>query len=427
MKQLLAFMLIPFCLAPLLLYSSEKSEWSNEMQYSLISNVATDAFYFDKIPNNPNLYHSASSYKDSNLTAVSHTIKPNSKITITGMIINDNLIPVFVLSDGTYIEASHQIIYDDIVYSQEKVDLDYWLEEDFKVYNQPLVYGSKEVKSSLTSYTQIHLTEKAVTEQGVYYKVSGKGWISEDYLSVTDNRMKKIQNLLTQKYNQPNYSIFVKQLNTQKSAGINENTKMYAASVAKLATLYYTQEQIQDGKLKFTDKLKYISEVNNFKEAYNPSGSGKISKTADNKEYNVENLLKAVAQNSDNVATNILGYYVAEQYDKDFQDEIDALSGMKWDMKERNISAEAAANMMEAIYYQDGKIIEYLSSTDYDDSRIAKDISVQVSHKIGDAYDYKHDVAIIYAEEPYIVSIFTDKASYDDITRIADDIYAVLK
>ena len=34
-------------------------------------------------------------------------------------------------------------------------------------------------------------------------------------------------------------------------------------------------------------------------------------------------LLKAVAQNSDNVATNILGYYVANQYDKAFQKSVD--------------------------------------------------------------------------------------------------------
>ena len=415
-------------MTPLHLFSSEKNvEWPNEMQYELSSNAATAAFYFDTIPNNPNLYSSTPVYKNSSLTVVSKTIKPNSKITITDFLINDDLIPVFMLADGTYIEASHRLIYDDIVYSKENVDLNYWLKDNFKVYNQPLVYGSKEVKSSLTAYTQIHLTEKAVTEQGVYYKVSGKGWISEEDLSAEDNRMQKVQNLLTQKYNQSNYSIFVKQLKTQKSAGINENTKMYAASVAKLATLYYTQEQIQNGNIKLSDKLKYTSDVNSFKEAYNPSGSGKISKTADNKEYSVETLLKAVAQNSDNVATNILGYYVAKQYDNDFQTEIDSLSGMKWDMKERNISAKAAANMMEAVYYQDGKIIEYLSATDYDDSRIAKDISVQVSHKIGDAYDYKHDVAIIYAEEPYIVSVFTDKATYDDITKIADDIYAVLK
>lgn len=50
-----------------------------------------------------------------------------------------------------------------------------------------------------------------------------------------------------------------------------------------------------------------------------------------------------------------------------------------------------------------------------------------MAHKIGDAYDYKHDVAIIYGDTPFVLSIFTDKATYDDITAIADDVYAILK
>ena len=48
-------------------------------------------------------------------------------------------------------------------------------------------------------------------------------------------------------------------------------------------------------------------------------------------------------------------------------------------------------------------------------------------YKIGDAYDFKHDVAIVYADSPFILSIFTDKEGYDKITSIADDVYGILK
>ena len=47
----------------------------------------------------------------------------------------------------------------------------------------------------------------------------------------------------------------------------------------------------------------------------------RLVKMPDDKNYSLENLLKAVAQNSDNVATNILGYYVTNQYDKAFQNQ----------------------------------------------------------------------------------------------------------
>ena len=50
-----------------------------------------------------------------------------------------------------------------------------------------------------------------------------------------------------------------------------------------------------------------------------------------------------------------------------------------------------------------------------------------VAHKIGDAYDFKHDVAIVYTDSPFILSIFTDKEGYDKITSIADDVYGILK
>ncbi|MCC9898726.1 serine hydrolase, partial [Streptococcus agalactiae] len=123
--------------------------------------------------------------------------------------------------------------------------------------------------------------------------------------------------------------------------------------------------------------------------------------------YTVKELLEATAKESDNVATNMLGYYVNNQYDSMFQTQVDTISGMHWDMKKRQISPQAAGKMMEAIYYQNGDIVNYLSKTDFDNTRIPKNIPVKVAHKIGDAYDYKHDAAIVYAEQPFIMIIFT--------------------
>ena len=82
---------------------------------------------------------------------------------------------------------------------------------------------------------------------------------------------------------------------------------------------------------------------------------------------------------------------------------------------------------MEAIYQQNGAIIDSLSQTNFDNQRISKDIPVKVAHKIGDAYDFKHDVAIVYANSPFILSIFTNHSDYETISKIANDIYEVLK
>ena len=427
MKKLFAVMLMTFLLTPLSAISTEKDlSLSNEEKYNLSSNIATTEVYFDNIPTNPILYKDSYTYSDINLNNGLKLIKSDTKLSVINMRINDNSIPVFELADGSFIEASHQNIYDDVVYNQSSENLDFWLEDSFLTYSAPYTNGIKEVKNNLSSYTMVHATQKATTYHGTYYKINNY-WINDTFLSTSDNRMEKVQSLLSQKYNKSDYSIYVKQLDSKESAGINAVMAMYAASVAKLATLYYVEEQMQNGTISANDKLTYTDKVNSFEKAYDVSGSGNMVKTADNKDYTIAELLSAVAQNSDNVATNILGYYVAHQYDADFQSEVTSIAGANWDMKSRSISAKTAANLMEAIYYQNGDIVSYLSSTDFDTSRISKDIPVQVAHKIGDAYDYKHDVAIIYADEPFILSIFTNNADYDDITNIANDVYAILK
>lgn len=125
------------------------------------------------------------------------------------------------------------------------------------------------------------------------------------------------------------------------------------------------------------------------------------------------------------MATNILAYYVADQYGVDYQNVIANLAD--WNMEKREVSSQTAAKVMSAIYEQNGQIVDYLTHTQFDDQRIPKFINVPVAHKIGDAYDFRHDVAIVYTDEPFILSIFTENTSYDDISAIAKDIYTILK
>ena len=106
---------------------------------------------------------------------------------------------------------------------------------------------------------------------------------------------------------------------------------------------------------------------------------------------------------------------------------LDKIAKKHWDVEKREASAEMAGNVMEAVYQQNGPIIDALSSTKYDNQRIARDLPVKVAHKIGDAYDFRHDVAIVYTNSPYVIAIFTDHSNYDTISNISKDIYEVLK
>lgn len=383
--------------------------------------------YFQTIPQNPNVFQTETLYSDLELTDVAGQLQPNQAFSITDVAVNSKKELVFQIDNASYIVADTNKLFDDDVLAENLVEQTYWTNKNVVVLSSPIANQAKEVKTDLKSYQAVNVTKIATTPLGDFAYIADKGWIAMDNLSTVDNRMEAVQDLLTQKYSKNNIGIYVKQLSTGQSAGLNQDRVFYSASIAKLPILYYVQEQINAGQVDLTTKVKYTADSMSFPGAYVVGGSGSLSKTPDNKEYSVEELINKTAKESDNVASNLLSYYVTHQFNDDFYQNITAITGSKWDMVTRETTAEVAGKMMEALYEQEGYVLESLVSTQFDNQRISKDIAVPVAHKIGDADDVKHDVAIVYAESPFVLSIFTDKSSYDEITQIANDVYGILK
>jgi len=187
MKKLLAIMLMFVFSTPIFVISTEKKPIA----------------FFDKIPTNPNLYHDVSSFSTADLTGKVQKIKLGSKFKIRSLITNKAKTPVFKLSNGRFIRASHDNVYEDIVLRRENVKGSYWLKKTFTVYQTPYVAGTKIANTKLTNYNKVHISQKAITKHGIYLKADGQGWINEKDLTVQDNRMEKVQALLTRKYNKP--------------------------------------------------------------------------------------------------------------------------------------------------------------------------------------------------------------------------------
>ena len=400
-------------------------ELTAQEEYELTQTVYDQ--YFQTIPQNPNVFQTESIYSDVNLTQVSGQIKPNQDFSITGVAINERKELVYQLDNTHYILASKQLLFDDTIVTESTVEQTYWLKQGFTVLSSPISNQAKELKTDLRAYQAITISKIATTAIGDFAYISDRGWISLKDLSEKDNRMEAVQALLSSNYSKNNIGIYVKDLTTETEAGINQDKIFYSASIAKLPILYYVQEQLNAGQVALNTTVKYTAESISFNGAYKVSGSGSLSKTPDNKDYTIEELINKTAKESDNVASNLLSYYIANKFDDDFFQVTTAVTGRKWDMVSRETSAQVAGKMMEALYEQNGYVIESLLSTQFDNQRISKDIPVPVAHKIGDADDVKHDVAIVYAESPFVLSIFTDKSSYDEITQIANDIYGILK
>lgn len=400
-------------------------ELTAQEEYELTQTVYDQ--YFQTIPQNPNVFQTESIYSDVNLTQVSGQIKPNQDFSITGVAINERKELVYQLDNTHYILASKQLLFDDTIVTESTVEQTYWLKQGFTVLSSPISNQAKELKTDLRAYQAITISKIATTAIGDFAYISDKGWISLKDLSEKDNRMEAVQALLSSNYSKNNIGIYVKDLTTETEAGVNQDKIFYSASIAKLPILYYVQEQLNAGQVALNTTVKYTAESISFNGAYKVSGSGSLSKTPDNKDYTIEELINKTAKESDNVASNLLSFYIANKFDDDFFQVTTAVTGRKWDMVSRETSAQVAGKMMEALYEQNGYVIESLLSTQFDNQRISKDIPVPVAHKIGDADDVKHDVAIVYAESPFVLSIFTDKSSYDEITQIANDIYGILK
>ncbi len=420
-------MLLPFFFKTLPVISTDVDFSLTDTQRYQLSQTAISPTTGLQIPKNPVLKTSVPVYKDADLKTPVKTLSPDDPLMIQSVEVNLLGLPVFHLADQTYMLADETLYYQDVVLDQMPLSGTYWTRKVDSIYDSPFVKGSKEVSQKPKDYTQVKVTAVATTHSGTYYQLDQYGWIEGHLISNQDTRMEKVQDVLTKKYQKADYGISVKQLETGQVAAINAEKVMYAASLAKLPVLYYTQEAINQGKISKDTKFKYISKVNDFYGAYDPSGSGSLPKKADNKEYTVADLMKKVAQQSDNVASNMLAYYVTDQFGPDFQNQIKTISGRTWDMKKRDVSPETINTVLEALYHQNGFVLDDLSKTDFDNKRISKNISDKVSHKIGDAYEYKHDAAIIYTQSPFIITIMTNKADYDDITDIADDIYEILK
>ena len=422
MRKFLIILLLPSFLTISKVVSTEKEVVYTSKEIYYLSQSDFGIYFREKL-NAPVVYGEIPVYANEDLVIESGKLTPKTTFHITEWRLNRQGIPVFKLSNHQFIAADKRLLYDQS--EARSVVKKVWLESGFKVYNSP--YDLREATSFLTSYSQVSIDKTMFVEGREFLHIDQVGWIDKDYTSEKDNRMSKVQEILSEKYQKDSFSIYVKQLTTGNEAGVNQDKKMYAASVLKLPYLYYTQEKINEGVYQLDTSLKYISEVNDFPGSYKPEGSGSLPKKEDNKEYSLKDLITRVSKESDNIAHNILGYYVSNKSDIDFKTKLSVIMGHDWDPKEKLISSEMAGKVMEAIYNQNGFVLESLTKTAFDNQRIPKGVSVKVAHKIGDADEFKHDTAIVYTDSPFILSIFTENSDYDTITKIAKDVYEVLK
>lgn len=255
-----------------------------------------------------------------------------------------------------------------------------------------------------------------------------QGYLNANATSLTAEKMKKVQKLLDNKYRTPNMGIYVMSLVDGSTASVNGSQSFVAASTGKLPAMYYSQKMINDKRIDPNKKYKYTDAINQMPYySYQRDGAGILQGKPYGTSYSIDTMMNWTAKYSDNQGANFLGYYAGRQYDAEMRRDISKIIGRTW-VSPFNITAKENALLMEAIYKQNGKLINYMSNTQFDNQRIPKYLPVKVAHKIGDVNSYVHDVAIVYANEPYVLSVMTKNGiSYETISKLSKEVYDILK
>ncbi len=254
------------------------------------------------------------------------------------------------------------------------------------------------------------------------------GYLNESATSRDAEKLAKVQKLLNSKYSSPNLGIYVTSLADGSSASVNGNKIFTAASTGKLPAMYYTQKMINQKKLDPNKKYMYTDAINQMPVySYMRGGAGILQGKPYGSYYSLDTMLNWTAKYSDNQGANFLGYYGANQYDAKMRNEISSIIGRTW-YSPFQVSAKENAMLISAMYRQGGQVMRYMQNTVFDNQRIARDLPVPVAHKIGDVGSYCHDVAVVYTDSPYVLSIMTQNGtSYDTISRISNDVYNIMK
>lgn len=215
------------------------------------------------------------------------------------------------------------------------------------------------------------------------------------------------------------YGIFLIDINTGCTAGINETKQFHAASTIKLPINLYLYKQISRGHISSSTKLTYLAK-------HHEEGTGYLKNMKIGSCFTIAELSRASIIYSDNVAINILYDYLGRTNVKNYMRKL----GGRVVQNESNTTCpkDMALYMNEiAKFAQDnsnlgGVLIHHLENTVFKE-RIPAGIpaNIKVANKIGNwpPTGTYNDVALVqHPKKPYILAVFSkNTASKKDAFR----------
>ncbi|MBL4934332.1 serine hydrolase [Clostridium sp. YIM B02515] len=204
-----------------------------------------------------------------------------------------------------------------------------------------------------------------------------------------------------------NVGISYYDINSGKQIIINGDKTFLAGSTVKVQMNMVLYDMFQKGQISSSESLKYTPDC--YEE-----GTGILQGQSLISPIPIQTLSDYSILHSDNIATNMiikkLGY-------QNMRNLIDEKLGHATDHSENYITANDETALLKLLYSNPennpfySKLITNMKITDFHD-RIDLYIPQEIAaHKIGDYSNYVNDVGIVYTENPYILSVYTQGVS----------------
>lgn len=248
-----------------------------------------------------------------------------------------------------------------------------------------------------------------------YVDCLNKGLTEEQLSGEIINRIQRLNTVFNSRNNAVGFAY--EDLNTGFSLGVRQDTKIFAASTTKAPLAIYAYKLIDDGRLNLNQRYTYTSD-------YYATGTGIIKNNPVNTTYTLKELLDYSVMYSDNIAYLMLSNIIDKNEVKNYFSE----KGAKYLYNSPNVSG--LYQMFGEITPNDGNIYmkelyNYtLKNTENSNSllnsfKAASLNNIQVAtnhpvaHKYGWTSNYVSDMALVFDENPYVLTITTTMGNED--------------
>lgn len=218
-----------------------------------------------------------------------------------------------------------------------------------------------------------------------------------------------------------NIGISYYDINSGTSLNVNGDKQFTAASTTKVPLNMVLADKVFKENINLDTHISYNS-------GYYEGGTGIIQGNIQSS-YSLSDLSDYSIKYSDNIATNMLYGYLGGFYNvrNIFSDYL----GHQITTNENTITPNEATSFLKILYENKennphyDKLIDNLKNTDFK-IRMEQNLSNGiVAHKIGSYGTYVNDIGIVYSNNPFILSVYTNGISSSEsiITELTDFIY----